>query len=89
MFLPGAQVAILLAPVAYVTHMDSLPMNALAALDTDEVRAVRLAVLDWQDGCCLVCEIVQHVDQGCRASCGKRTPSLNSCASYIAWVLMH
>jgi hypothetical protein len=32
------QVAVLLAPVAYVTHMDSLPMNALAALDTDEVR---------------------------------------------------
>jgi hypothetical protein len=32
------QVAVLLAPVAYVTNMDSLPMNALAALDTDEVR---------------------------------------------------
>lgn len=31
------QVAVLLAPVAFVTHMDSLPMNALAALDTDEV----------------------------------------------------
>jgi hypothetical protein len=31
------QVAVLLAPVAYVTHMDSLPMNALAALETDAV----------------------------------------------------
>lgn len=33
------QVAILLAPVAFVTHMDSLPMNALAALDTDQVSS--------------------------------------------------
>lgn len=31
------KIAVLLAPVAFVTHMDSLPMNALAAMDTDEV----------------------------------------------------
>jgi hypothetical protein len=36
------QVAVLLAPVAYVTHMDSLPMNALAALETDAVLEVCL-----------------------------------------------
>jgi hypothetical protein len=37
LLLVAAQIAVLLAPVAFVTHMDSLPMNALAAMDTDEV----------------------------------------------------
>jgi len=83
-FLPGAQVAILLAPVAYVTHMDSLPMNALAALDTDEVSIGRLAVVDRQHGCGLACDSVQHADKGGRASCHNRTPSLKPGASRIA-----
>lgn len=41
----------MLAPVAFVTHMDSLPMNALAALDTDEVgRGGSGGVCEWAAG---------------------------------------
>jgi hypothetical protein len=36
-----SQVAFLLAPVAYVTHMSSIPMNTLATLETDQVRGDR------------------------------------------------
>jgi hypothetical protein len=31
------QVAVLLAPVAFVTHVDSVPLMTLATLNTDEV----------------------------------------------------
>jgi hypothetical protein len=36
-FLPGVQVAVLLAPVAFATHIDSIPLVTLAQLNTDEV----------------------------------------------------
>lgn len=53
----AAQVAILLAPVAYVTHMDSLPMNALATLDTDAVREGRGWYLMHSSACAGCCTL--------------------------------
>lgn len=35
---PALQAAFLLAPVSFVTHMDSVPLLSLAQLNTDQVR---------------------------------------------------
>jgi hypothetical protein len=35
----AAQVAVLLAPVAFVTHVDSVPLLTLAQFNTDQVRS--------------------------------------------------
>lgn len=42
------QVAILLAPVAFVTHVDSIPLLTLAQLNTDQVRAGRRSLAFWR-----------------------------------------
>jgi len=47
------QVAVLLAPVAFVTHVDSVPLMTLATLNTDEVSGyiptalTRCCFLHW------------------------------------------
>jgi hypothetical protein len=38
------QVAVLLAPVGFATHVDSLPLTTLATLNTDEVGDLREGV---------------------------------------------
>lgn len=46
------QVAVLLAPVAYVTHVDSAPLLTLATFNTDEVwRVFAVSVVPSQLSC--------------------------------------
>jgi hypothetical protein len=54
------QVAILLAPVAFVTHVDSVPLLTLAQLNTDQVGNSRQAYSLGNPGCRLQCKPSMH-----------------------------